>query len=118
MMKGTVELLGMEFHSYHGCLEQERRDGNLFVVDLCAGYDFCRAAGSDSLDDAPDYSVIYDIVASEMAVPSNLIEHVAVRIARAVKDAFPELLYCRVSVSKKNPPVSGPAAWSRATVEI
>ena len=30
----TIELTGMEFHAFHGCLEQERKEGNTFVVDF------------------------------------------------------------------------------------
>ena len=116
-MKGTLELTGMEFHSFHGCLPEERDRGNTFVVDLSARYDVSRAALSDDLSDVPDYSGIYDLVAERMAEPSNLIENVAARIASCVAAAFPELEDLKVSVAKKNPPVAGKAAWSRFTVE-
>lgn len=33
---GIIELEGMEFHAYHGCLEKERREGNTFIVDFHA----------------------------------------------------------------------------------
>ena len=35
---GVMELNGMEFHAFHGCLESERREGNLFVVDFKGFY--------------------------------------------------------------------------------
>ena len=31
---GKIELEGMEFHAYHGCFEEEKTSGNLFVVDF------------------------------------------------------------------------------------
>lgn len=31
---GAIELTGMEFHAYHGCLESERTEGNTFIVDF------------------------------------------------------------------------------------
>lgn len=114
--EGAIELEGMEFHAFHGCLEQERREGNTFVVDFYAETDLSSAADSDDLKDTVDYGRIYDIVAREMAIPSNLLEHVASRILRAVEDEFDELTYKRVRVSKKNPPVNGTCAWSRVTV--
>ena len=114
-MKGTIELAGMEFHSFHGCLESERREGNTFVVDFVCDCDLTAAAGSDSLEDTLDYSAIYRIVASQMSTPSNLLEHVASRIVDAISAAFPELGAFKVTVSKKNPPVQGPAAWARVT---
>ena len=117
-MLGTIELLGMEFHSYHGCLEKERRDGARYLVDFSCRYDVSRAVVSDDLADTLDYGGIYDIVASQMAVPSNLLEHVAGRIAAAISEAHPEIAHFSVSVAKENPPVSGFAAWTRVTVEI
>ncbi len=74
------------------------------------------AAQSDSLEDAVDYSLIYETVAREMAVPSNLIEHVAGRIVRAIADSFPQFTSFSVRVSKKRPPVNGVAQWSRVTL--
>lgn len=117
MMIATVELCGMEFHAYHGCLEFERRDGNTFVVDVRFRYDVTAAAASDDLADAVNYAAVYDIVAAQMAVPSNLLEHVAARIAAELRKSFPQMLSLNVSVAKKNPPVSGPAAWSKVKVE-
>ena len=116
-MKGTIELLGMNFTACHGCLPEERRDGNRFIVDFKAQYDLRKAVKSDALEDTLDYGGIYDIVAAEMAVPSNLLEHVAGRIATAIKAAHPELKHFSVSVTKFNPPVKGPADSSRVTIE-
>ena len=116
---GIMELSGMEFHAYHGCLESEKKEGNLFVVDFKARYRLGAAARSDSLEDAADYTRIYEIVAREMAIPSELLEHVAGRIARAIKEAFPlEFSRIKVSVAKSHPAVGGPCAWSRITVRI
>lgn len=116
---GIMELSGMEFHAFHGCLESEKKEGNLFVVDFKARYHLGAAARSDSLEDAADYARIYEIVAREMAIPSDLLEHVAARIAKAIKEAFPNVFTrVRVSVAKRNPPVGGPCAWSRITVRI
>lgn len=115
-MNGTIELLGMEFHAFHGCLPEERAAGNRFVVDFRCEYDIEKASRSDRLEDTLNYAEVYDIVAREMSIPSDLLEHVAGRIARALKESHPELGAFSVSVAKQNPPVQGKAAWSRVTV--
>jgi len=107
----------MEFHAFHGCLPQERRDGNLFTVDFECEYEIGVAARTDSLEDTLDYGAVYDIVAAQMAVPSNLLENVAARIAEAIKAKHPEIRHFSVKVSKKNPPVAGQAAWSSVKIE-
>ena len=61
----TIELVGMEFHAFHGCLEEERRDGNTFVVDFRGKANLRKPAESDNLEDTIDYSKVYDIVAAD-----------------------------------------------------
>lgn len=108
----------MEFHSYHGCLPQERLEGARYLVDFACEYDISAAAESDNLEDTLNYGTVYKIVAREMAVPSNLLEHVAARIATSIRNTFPEAGVISVKVSKEHPPVNGPAAWSSVSVEI
>ena len=114
---GIVELSGMEFFARHGCLESERRDGNTFSVDFKASYDISRAAQTDNLRDAVDYSRIYDMVKKEMEKPSNLLEHVAARIVEAIKYEFPDLEDISVRVTKFNPPVDGKVRSSSVTAK-
>ena len=116
MDKRTIELTGMAFHAFHGCLQEEKEAGNLFIVDFSCSYDFSKAEESDALDDTLDYSGIYDIVSKEMETASNLLEHVTGRIVRAIAAAYPEIPEFTVKVAKQSPPVSGPAAWSSVTI--
>ena len=113
---GIIELDGMEFHAYHGCLESERREGNTFMVDFRGELDLRKSSESDNLEDTVNYGEIYDIVKAEMETASNLLEHVAGRILRSVSSKFPEFMNFTVRVSKKNPPVDGPVQWSRVTL--
>lgn len=106
-MKGKLELKGMEFKAYHGCLESERINGGLYLVDFCCETDCSRAALSDSLEDTLDYSLIYGLVKKEMEQPSNLIENVCARIFSSIGQAFPELEHFSVKVTKLQPPVGG-----------
>ena len=113
---GIIELDGMEFHAYHGCLESERREGNTFMVDFRGELDLRKSSESDNLEDTVNYGEIYDIVKAEMETASNLLEHVAGRILRSVSSKFPEFISFTVRVSKRNPPVDGPVQWSRVTL--
>lgn len=113
---GTLELEGMEFRANHGCLEREKIVGNDFIVDFTGKVDMAAASESDNLDDAVNYALIYDVIAEEMAVPSNLLEHVAGRILRRIGTEFPQLISFSVRVSKKRPPVDGIVQWSRITL--
>lgn len=113
---GTLELEGMEFKAFHGCLEHEKVAGNDFVVDFRGETDMSAAAGSDRLEDAVNYAQIYDVVAREMAKPSDLLENVAGRIVKALEEKFPQFTSFSVRVSKRRPPVDGVVQWSRITL--
>lgn len=108
----TIVLEGMEFFAYHGCREDEKTNGNTFVVDLRASYSG-DAGSTDNLDDAVNYGSIYKTIAAQMQVRSNLLEHVAQRILDSLRAEFAGLDAIEVTVSKKNPPVEGPCRWSR-----
>ena len=113
---GVIELEGMEFKAYHGCLEQEKVRGNSFIVDFRGELDLSAAAESDLLSDTLNYGEIYEIVADEMSIPSELLENVAGRIMKSIEKSFPQLIKFSVRVSKKRPPVEGITQWSRVTL--
>jgi len=77
-----IELRGLAVRGNHGVFDQERRDGQDFVIDLTVWLDLTAAAASDDLADTVDYGGLaqraYDIVAGE---PRDLIETVAAEIA-------------------------------------
>lgn len=113
---GKIELEGMEFKAYHGCLEQEKVRGNQFVVDFEGELDLSAAAESDNLGDTLNYADIYEIVAYEMSIPSELLENVAGRIMKSIEKSYPQLIRFSIRVSKKRPPVEGITQWSRVTL--
>ena len=113
---GIIELEGMEFKAYHGCLEQEKVRGNFFTVDFRGEMDLSAAAESDNLNHTVNYADIYEIIAYEMSVPSELLENVAGRIVKAIEKQFPQFENFSVRVSKKRPPVDGVVQWSRVTL--
>lgn len=113
---GTIELEGMEFRANHGCLDREKIIGNEFIVDFRGEVNMAAAIESDNLEDAVNYALIYNVVAREMAQPSNLLEHIAGRIVKALEAEFPQFVSFSVRVSKKRPPVNGIVQWSRITL--
>ena len=114
---GKIELLGMHFKAYHGCLPEERTNGGEYVVDFRCPVNPETAVQTDDLASTLDYSAVYEIVSSQMAVPSNLLENVAGRIRNALEDAFPNLEEFEISVSKLNPPVGGNVDCARVTLK-
>ena len=102
-----IEIEGMEFYAFHGHFAVEKIAGNRFLVNLTIEADCSKAGQSDRLEDTLDYQKAYLAVKEEMAIPSDLLEHVAQRIINRIKAEFPEAQNVLVKVSKMNPPMGG-----------
>ncbi len=102
-----LTLQNMEFYAHHGHFTEENIIGGRFRVDVIIETDISRAAGSDDLKDAIDYSRVYELVKKEIHQVSHIIEHVAARIADAIHSEFKGIGQVTVTVFKLNPPVGG-----------
>ena len=93
------------FHAYHGVMPQEQAVGADFLVSVRCALDITQAMEHDMLEVTLDYGVLYDIIRQEMEIPSQLVEHVAGRIAHHVFDNFPAVTSIDLSITKVNPPI-------------
>jgi dihydroneopterin aldolase len=102
-----IEIEGMEFYAFHGHFDVEKVAGNRFLVDLKIEADCSKAGQSDRLEDTLDYQKAYLAVKEEMAIPSDLLEHVGQRIVNRIKTEFQEVQKVSVKISKMTPPMGG-----------
>jgi 7,8-dihydroneopterin aldolase/epimerase/oxygenase len=113
----TVEVLGIELVGYHGVLEEERRRGQRFVVDVWLESADERAAETDSIEDAVDYR---DVVAAVREVSEarayHLLEALATAIAERLRGALP-VTSVRVRVRKPEVALELPVEHAAVTVE-
>ena len=116
MMKSWISLNDLRLHAYHGVQPQERRCGNIFIVNLRLETDITKAAETDHIDDALNYAEVYEAVKAEMDIPSALLEHVAMRIVRRLFHDFPQIETIQLKLEKQNPPMN--ADICSAAVEI
>jgi len=106
-MKSSIRLDKMKFYAFHGVMEQEKKVGNTFVVDIEFAFDLSKASETDELSDTINYVEIYNIVKNEMETPSKLLEHVAGRILRKIKMEFPVIEKVEICIAKERPPIGG-----------
>ena len=112
-----IELKNMMFHARHGVLEREKKVGNTFTVSLKLYLNLSVAGQSDRLEDTLNYADVFEIVKKEMAIPSNLLEHVASRIVQAIKQAFPQIVKIQIRLAKLRPPVFGEMEEASVIIE-
>jgi dihydroneopterin aldolase len=84
-MADRIELRGLTVRGRHGVFDQERQDGQDFVVDITVWIDLDRAADSDDLADTLDYGALAQRAADIVGgPPRKLIEAVAAHVAEDV----------------------------------
>ncbi len=111
-----VELVNMEFYSYHGHFREEQIIGNKFIVNFSAECDVFTPGESDQLEDALNYQELYTLIKEEMDIPSKLLENVALRIVKRVKATYSAVGRITLSVAKMNPPIGGKVEASRVVI--
>jgi dihydroneopterin aldolase len=112
-----IELQGIELFGFHGVLEEERRDGQRFLVDVDLEYRDVTAGASDRIEDAIDYR---DVVASVLEVSDGRAYHLLEALASALADtllaSFP-VEHVRVRVRKPDVVLPRPVDHAAVVVE-
>ena len=113
----TIEVLGIELQGFHGVLDQERADGQRFLVDVELDLADTTAAASDRIEDAVDYR---DVVAAVTEVSDghayNLLEALAAAMAETLLSRFP-VARVRIRVRKPDVVLSQPVDFAAVVVE-
>ena len=102
---GYILLKDLRFQARHGVGAQETLVGNEFTVNLRLRTDLTKAVQTDDVADTLSYADVFEAVRDEMSRPSQLLEHVAGRIARRLFQAFPALDAIELKLMKRNPPM-------------
>lgn len=84
MSPDTISLTGLRMRGNHGVFDFERRDGQVFVLDVVLELDTRAAAASDDLVDTVDYGGLAQRLAAVVeGEPVNLLEKLVARLADA-----------------------------------
>ena len=103
IMEGLLELKGMRFKAFHGCLPEERVEGGEYLVDFSVKLPLERAASSDNLADTLDYSRVYSLIQKA-------------RIAASLRAEFPQLAPFTLRLTKLAPPLGGACEGASITL--
>src|SRR5680860_140427 len=101
-----LAVLGIEAVGHHGVFDFERREGQVFKVDLVLGLDTVQAARTGNLQDTVDYGSL--VAAVKVAIetdPVDLIETLAQRIATICLDDR-RVQWTEVTVHKPDAPIA------------
>ena len=107
-MKDKIFLKGVSGTGYHGVFEQEKREGQIFFVDIEVSSDFSAAIKSDDVRDTVNYAELAGIAhAAIVGEPFDLIEKLADLIASECLD-IAGVTAVTVTVHKPKAPIEVP----------
>ncbi|XP_031482192.1 dihydroneopterin aldolase 1-like [Nymphaea colorata] len=112
LMRDKLVLRGLMFHGFHGVLEEEKKLGQKFLVDIDAYLELQKAGDTDNLDDSVSYADIYNLAREVVEGPSfNLLESVATKIVKDIFASYRQISAVRVRVGKPHVAVKGPVEY-------
>ncbi len=104
-MADRISLTGLSVTGHHGVYEHEKRDGQVFVVDVTLWLDVSDAARTDDLTKTVHYGQVAEYAAAVIAgPPRDLIETVAAEIADGLLARY-SLHAVEVTVHKPSAPI-------------
>ena len=117
-MEFEISLNGLSFYAYHGVLEEERRIGNEFRVDISVFIPLNPGIEADNLEHTVSYATVYKIIEGEMSRPQNLLEKVALNIAERLQQEFCDIKQGLIKIEKKRPPIPGMIGSASVTLRF
>ena len=67
-----IYLKNIKIYAYHGCMEEEKKIGSDYLVNLIVHTDLSLSCKSDKLTDTVDYVSLLSIVKNQMKMRANL----------------------------------------------
>jgi len=101
-----IELKGLQFYSFHGLYEEEKKAGGEFVVDALVKISSNHDKVS-SIKETVNYAEVFQIIKKEMNHPRELLETLTQSIAEKIHSKFSAIKEIEVRVAKKAPPILG-----------
>ena len=106
MSEFTIELRNLDFFSFHGLYEEEKKVGGEFVVDV-----FARFPAQDhkltSIEETVNYAALFAIIKDEMDQPRELLETIAQSIAERIYNKYAVIREIEIRIEKKQAPIAG-----------
>lgn len=104
-----IRLMGLKIFGHHGVLEEEKKQGQDFIVDLIMKTDFGAAAAGDDLTKTTNYADVAEFVNRIFDEEVfDLIETVADKLAREILKRYGRILRVTVILHKPKAPIAKP----------
>lgn len=102
-----IIIKGLEIYAYHGVHEEEKINGQKFIIDINVKADIDKACFSDDVNDTVSYSEIIRRVKEDFCSEKyDLIEKAAQKVIEGIFDGFPKVSECEILLKKPDAPIN------------
>jgi len=101
----TIELKKLQFFAFHGLLEEEKKTGNLFEVNLSVDQ-LPNTVVITDISATINYAELFHLVKAEMQKPRELLETLAMEIVEHIHSIYPQITKMEISITKLHPPIT------------
>ena len=114
----TILLANCAFFARHGVMPEEEALGQRFFVDAELEVQPAGPLEEDALESTVDYGIAFKVIESIVTGRRYfLIEALAMEVARALEEQFPQIKRAKITLRKPNAPVAGVLDYVQVTVE-
>jgi len=106
MKLARYDIQDLAIHAYVGLYDEEKRNGNNFLVNVSYWAPYEAAAISDQLEDAVNYGEICQLVETVFQTKCGMVEQIAHLTVTTIKETYPQIEDLSVTITKLNPPVA------------
>ncbi len=97
---------GLQVFGYHGVYEQEKEEGQTFLVNCVMDTSFASAIHSDDVGETVDYGTVCLFIKKYFEEKAyDLLEKVADELATSIMYAFPGIEKIQIQITKPNAPL-------------
>jgi len=106
-MNDCIMIKGLSLFAYHGVNDEEKRNGQVFLIDIVLHCDLKKPSRSDNLEDTVNYAQALKAARAAFLLDRyDLIERAAGAIADKMLELFEQVTAVEVTVEKPEAPIS------------
>ena len=104
-----IKIRQLEVFAYHGCMEEEKINGQKFYIDMDLCTDMRKSGVSDELEETVNYAEVCSFVDKYLKEHRfNLIEAAAEHTVRELLKRFPKIKGADMTINKPSAPIGLP----------
>ena len=107
-----ILIRNLKIYAYHGVLDEEKANGQYFILDIDASVDISLPCVTDNVEDTVNYALMVECVTEIFtSQKDDLVERAAQRVADGLFAQFEKISALRILLKKPSAPIDADFDW-------